>query len=204
MEILERMGFEVERHKNHFIHDEYDDKWIPPVTSRQWVILSGDKLLSRDAVNIEAVRSSKAQVIMMTDTNSLPEQWAASIIVGRHRLQELLDKHPGPVFIKVGKQAKDHVQVVRAESLERRSESPATPASAGVPEAQASSLENQTNDGADMRLPTPPDLPEGGTPAERLDLAFRKVLTVPKEALVKEEEREKAEREKKRVAKKPH
>jgi len=55
-----------------------------------------------------------------------------------------------------------------------------------------------------MKLPSPPDLPEGGTPAQRLDLAFRKVLTVSKTALLKEEEKEKREREKKRAAKKPH
>jgi hypothetical protein len=56
-----------------------------------------------------------------------------------------------------------------------------------------------------MRLPSRPDLPEGGTPADRLDLAFRKVLTVSKEDLLKAEAREKREREKKRAAKKkPH
>ena len=54
-----------------------------------------------------------------------------------------------------------------------------------------------------MRTPPPADLPEGGTPAERLDMAFRKVLTVPKEALVREEAKEKRQREKKR-GKKQH
>ena len=53
-----------------------------------------------------------------------------------------------------------------------------------------------------MKYPSPPDLPSGGTPAERLDLAFRKVLTVSKADLLKEEEREKRQREKKR-GKKP-
>jgi hypothetical protein len=53
-----------------------------------------------------------------------------------------------------------------------------------------------------MRLPPLVNLPEGGTPAERLDMAFRKVLTVPKTALVKDEMREKRQREKKRAAKK--
>jgi hypothetical protein len=47
-----------------------------------------------------------------------------------------------------------------------------------------------------MRLPPPADLPEGGTPAERLDLAFRKVLTVPKAAILREESKEKRQREK--------
>ena len=46
---------------------------------------------------------------------------------------------------------------------------------------------------------------EGGTPAERLDRAFRKILTVPKDAILKIEHRERAEREKRREAKKkPH
>lgn len=52
--------------------------------------------------------------------------------------------------------------------------------------------------------PPASDFPEGGTPAERLDMAFRKVLAVPKEGLLKEGEREKAERDKKRAGKKPH
>jgi hypothetical protein len=49
-----------------------------------------------------------------------------------------------------------------------------------------------------MRTPPPVNLPEGGTPAERLDMAFRKVLTVPKEAILKQEAREKRQREKRR------
>jgi hypothetical protein len=53
-----------------------------------------------------------------------------------------------------------------------------------------------------MRFPPPVDLPEGGTPAERLDMAFRKILTVPKETLVKAEATEKRKRDKKRAAKK--
>jgi hypothetical protein len=50
----------------------------------------------------------------------------------------------------------------------------------------------------------PIDFPEGGTPAERLDRAFRRVLTVPKSAILEEEERRKHEREKKRAGKKRH
>jgi hypothetical protein len=38
-----------------------------------------------------------------------------------------------------------------------------------------------------MKLPPHIDFPEGGTPTERLDLAFRRILTVSKEALLKEE-----------------
>ena len=49
-----------------------------------------------------------------------------------------------------------------------------------------------------MKTPPPINFPEGGTPAQRLDMAFRKVLTVPKEALLREEAKEKRQREKKK------
>ena len=55
-----------------------------------------------------------------------------------------------------------------------------------------------------MRTPPPVNLPEGGTPAERLDMAFRKVLTVSKGAILKEEAREKRQREKKRAKRNGH
>jgi hypothetical protein len=55
-----------------------------------------------------------------------------------------------------------------------------------------------------MRTPPPANLPEGGTPAERLDMAFRKVLTVSKSELLKAEGREKRTRDRKRAARKAH
>ena len=41
-----------------------------------------------------------------------------------------------------------------------------------------------------MKTPQPINFPDGGTPAERLDRAFRRVLTVSKEELLKEESAE--------------
>ena len=55
-----------------------------------------------------------------------------------------------------------------------------------------------------MKTPPAIDFPEGGTPAERLDMAFRKVLTVPKSAILKEEAKEKRQRFKRRDVKKAH
>lgn len=52
-----------------------------------------------------------------------------------------------------------------------------------------------------MRLK--PDIPEveGDTPWDRLDAAFRKVLRVPKEALLKEEAKRRLQRARKRAKK---
>ena len=53
-----------------------------------------------------------------------------------------------------------------------------------------------------MRTPRPVNVPEGGTSAERLDMALRKVLTVPKAAILREESKEKRQREKPRSSQK--
>jgi hypothetical protein len=54
-----------------------------------------------------------------------------------------------------------------------------------------------------MKILPSPAVP-GETPWQKLDNAFRQVLTVSKDALVKEEAKEKIAREKKRAVKKPH
>jgi hypothetical protein len=53
-----------------------------------------------------------------------------------------------------------------------------------------------------MKYPPPVQLPSGGTPAERLDLAFRKVLTVSKGDLLKAESKLQQQRGKRRAKKK--
>lgn len=45
-------------------------------------------------------------------------------------------------------------------------------------------------------MPSPPNIPQGGTPSERLDMAFRKVLMVSKEEIVARERSEKPNRHK--------
>jgi hypothetical protein len=52
--------------------------------------------------------------------------------------------------------------------------------------------------------PLPAPHVPGNTEAKRMDAAVRKMFTVSKEALLREESRLKLEREKKRAAKKPH
>jgi len=54
-----------------------------------------------------------------------------------------------------------------------------------------------------MKILPSPNIP-GETPWQKLDNAFRQILTVSKSALLKAEEQEKLEREKKRKAKKLH
>ena len=55
-----------------------------------------------------------------------------------------------------------------------------------------------------MKTPPAINLPDAGTPAQRLDMAFRRVLTVSKEDLLKAEQEEKSRRESLRRERNPN
>jgi len=111
--MLRAVGFKVYVHSEYFKDDTDDDVWIPSVQGRGWIIFSSDKRIAKDPLNIRAVLDSKAQVIMTSNNNALPEFWGAAFIIGRMRIARLLENNPGPVFIQIGEHAHEHVQVVK-------------------------------------------------------------------------------------------
>lgn len=107
--LLRKVGFTVEVHKDHFRQDEDDHVWIPDVVQRGWVIFSSDGRLAKDPLNIHAVLHSKAQVLITKKNDTLPEVWGACFIAGFARIRELLAQNPGPVYIRIRKDASDHI-----------------------------------------------------------------------------------------------
>ena len=115
---LRSIGFDVIAHKecSWLNSDADDDVWIPDVTARGWIILSSDRRISIDPVNVKAVRDSKAQVIVTGDNNMLPEFWGSAFVLGRIRINEVLQANPGPVFIRIGHCCAEHVKVIRTQA----------------------------------------------------------------------------------------
>lgn len=53
---LREAGFKVEAHEDHFsAKEETDADWIAEVSRRRWIILTGDKAISRDELEIDAL-----------------------------------------------------------------------------------------------------------------------------------------------------
>jgi hypothetical protein len=59
------------------------------------------------------VIETKARVFILGDPSSVPEEWAAAIIVGHHKMQEILDANLGPFFVSVRKRADGIVERLR-------------------------------------------------------------------------------------------
>ena len=103
----------VEAHYKHFDPEAPDDEWIPKCVANGWIIITGDKAIETDPINLKAVEESGAKVFITADTNSKAEEWAAAIIVGRRKLARIVEYNNGAFCVDVDKHATNHVSPER-------------------------------------------------------------------------------------------
>jgi hypothetical protein len=99
--------------KDQFIRDP---QWIQLCGENNWIIITGDKRLETVPENRQAVIDAKARVFILMDTQSLPEEWAAAVIVGHERMQEIIEANPGPFFVNISKRTGNHLARLRLPS----------------------------------------------------------------------------------------
>jgi hypothetical protein len=90
-----------------------DPEWIRLCGEKNWVIVSGDKRLETVPENREAIIQARVRVFLLHDSNAFPEVWAAAIIIGRYKIQDIVDANPGPFFVTIVKRADSHVSKLR-------------------------------------------------------------------------------------------
>lgn len=103
----------VEVLHNYFSAETPDDEWIPQVVAKGWIILTGDKAIETDPINLRAVEDSAAKVFITADTNSKAEEWAAAVIVGRRKMARAVEYNNGAFCIDIDKHATNHVSSER-------------------------------------------------------------------------------------------
>ncbi len=111
--ILQSVEIDVVLHGRWFHQEARDPEWIAKCGQEEWVILSGDKSIESVPENRQAVIDAKVKVFFFNDTNSLPEEWAAAVIVGRPRIFEIIERNNGPFFVTLEKYARSHISSIR-------------------------------------------------------------------------------------------
>jgi hypothetical protein len=119
---MRRVGFKVRsiyqvypkrRHDN-----VLDPIWIARCAAENWIAISGDKRLETNIENRKAIIDAKCMVFLLEDSNSLPEEWAAAIICGRSKIEDIIRKNKtGPFFVNIARNARSHVASFRVPTL---------------------------------------------------------------------------------------
>jgi hypothetical protein len=106
--LLREANVAIEPHNQHFKKTEDDHIWIPEVTRRGWIIISGDKHIEA-GINRVAVIDSAAKVFILSDTNSRPIFWGAAFLAGLRSIIRRVQENNGPFFVDVDRECFSHV-----------------------------------------------------------------------------------------------
>jgi hypothetical protein len=106
-------GFQVEEHATHFEDDAPDVDWLGEAGRRGWVVLTKDKAVRRNALELTAIRVSGVACFSLGHGSLKAEQMAQAFIAARRRMEKVLRRFEPPMTAAVT--ATGHVRVLMAD-----------------------------------------------------------------------------------------
>ena len=106
-------GFNVEEHAAHFADDAPDVEWLGEAGRRGWVVLTKDKAVRRNALELQAILASEVACFSLGHGNLKAEQMAKAFVAARPRVERVLRRYGPPIIATVP--AAGYVRVLLAE-----------------------------------------------------------------------------------------
>jgi predicted nuclease of predicted toxin-antitoxin system len=110
---LRSAGFLVEEHADHFAPDAPDAEWLGEAGRRGWVVLTKDKAVRRNALELAAIRESGVACFSLGRGDLKAEQMVVAFVAARPRMEKALRRFELPMTASVT--ASGHVSVLLVE-----------------------------------------------------------------------------------------
>ncbi len=98
---LRAAGFQVEEHSAHFADDAPDVEWLGEAGRRGWVVLTKDKAVRRNALELAAIRAAAVACFSLGAGNLKSEQMAQAFVSARRRMEKVLRRFDPPMTASV-------------------------------------------------------------------------------------------------------
>ena len=98
--LLRRAGISVERHSDHFPHDEKDEIWLSEVGRKGWFCLTRDKGIRYKPNEKDAVMRAGVGLFILIG-NAPSSELADNFINTVDKVQNFIQKHPRPFIAKI-------------------------------------------------------------------------------------------------------
>lgn len=98
---LQSAGFRVERHDDHYPPWMTDAEWLPEVGRQGWVILTKDKRLDKNQIELRALYNSGTPSFVLTGGSMTGEEAAAAFITAMPTVFRFLTKFHRPFVARV-------------------------------------------------------------------------------------------------------
>ena len=100
---LRDAGVHVERKTDHFEQDTPDQIWLEEVGKKQWIVLSKDKNLTHNHIEIVALLRSNTHSFLLTSGSFTGPEMANAFVTAIPQMIGIVLKIPAPVVCTVSK-----------------------------------------------------------------------------------------------------
>src|SRR5688500_4091052 len=100
---LRQAGARVELKEAHFDKDTQDAVWLAEVGQRGWIVLSKDKSLRHNYIELVALLKSNTHAFILTSGSFTGEEMAQAFVAALPEMQGIVSSHSPPLVATVSK-----------------------------------------------------------------------------------------------------
>jgi hypothetical protein len=117
---LRAAGFKIEEHSDHFVHDAPDADWLAEVGRRGWLVLTKDKAIRRNALEMAAIVAGNVSCFSLGHGNLKAAQMAQAFIAARSAMQNALRRFEPPLTASVTTAGHVHILMTAGKLIQKR------------------------------------------------------------------------------------
>lgn len=121
---LRAAGVRVEVQADHFAEDTPDSVWIEEVGHRGWIILSKDKHLRHNQIELVALLQSKTHSFLLTSGNLTGALMAQALVAALPTIQSIVNKFSPPFVGTVSAAGRVAVYLTSSDLIARVAAAP--------------------------------------------------------------------------------
>lgn len=106
-----------ERHGTHFKPGELDEVWLPKVAENRWIIVTKDKGIRYNELEISAVLQYKAREFLFSSGNSTAAQMAEVMVKALPKMKRLARKVEAPFIASLTLSGEVHLRYDKCGSV---------------------------------------------------------------------------------------
>jgi hypothetical protein len=102
-EALRAEGAHVECHTDHFAEDAPDDEWLPEVGKRGWIVLSKDKHLKSNPLEVIALLRANTFSFLLTSGSLTGSEMGRAFVAAMPDMLGIIATSNAPLVASVGR-----------------------------------------------------------------------------------------------------
>ncbi|MCG9886576.1 MAG: hypothetical protein MH825_13610 [Cyanobacteria bacterium] len=114
---MNQTGIMVKFHDDEFPQSTLDTEWLPIVGQRDWVVLTKDAAIGRNALERRAVARANLRLFTLTRQDLTGAEMAAVLVQALGAMQRFVHRYPAPFIAKVDRAGKIRIWRDRAALL---------------------------------------------------------------------------------------